>query len=96
MDLIGISGAVGAQRILNFLNKNGIKEQHGKAIAIGELVDCRPMLFHEDEEQCFVRYSPNLYCHIYKNVRSIIPIPFKGQQGWKRLDSKFMNKIEIE
>ena len=65
----------------------------GKAIAIGELVDCRKMK-PEDEDLCFVKYRPDLFCHVYKNVRAIKPIPFKGKQRWSKLDDEFINKIQ--
>lgn len=35
-----------------------------------------------------------LYCHFYENVQPIEPIPFKGQQGWKKLDQDFISKIK--
>lgn len=67
----------------------------GHAIGVGELVDCRRMKL-EDEDDCFVKYYPDIWCHVYENVRAIEPIPYKGQQGWKRLEEKFINQIKYK
>jgi len=67
----------------------------GSAIAVGNLVNCRPML-PEDELKSFVRYNPNLYCHIYENVRAIEPFEIKGQIGWMNLDDDTINKIKYK
>ena len=66
----------------------------GVAIAIGRLVDSRPMTFL-DEAKCFVKYHPNLFCHVYEDVQAIVPIPWKGTQGWKEVPEEFKNRIEI-
>ena len=58
---------------------------NGVAIAIGRLVDCRPMN-PGDENSCFVKYYPDLFCHIYKHITPIDPLEFKGSQGWKSID----------
>ena len=65
--------------------------KYGHAIAIGRLVDCRPMK-REDEDSTFVRFVPEscLYCHVYEDVIPITPFPFKGHQGWR-----IQNGIEI-
>lgn len=94
-ELMGICGtSTGAQKIFNFMNGRGIKENPGYAIAIGTLVDCRLMEL-EDEEKSFVEFWGHLYCHIYEDVQPIEPIPFKGQQGWKKLDQAFIDKIKV-
>ena len=67
----------------------GLKLFSGQAIAVGDLVDCRPMT-RDDEAATFVKYKDGLYCHVYENVRAIEPIPIKGQQGWKKLPSDFV------
>ena len=59
----------------------------GIAIAIGYLSDCRKML-PEDEARCFVKHSPNLFCHIYEQVLPIMPFSWKGTQGWKELTTE--------
>jgi len=65
----------------------------GHAIGIGELVDCRPME-KSDEDACFVMYREGLWCHIYKNVRAIKPIPWKGKQGWMKVPAEIESQIE--
>lgn len=66
----------------------------GNAIAIGDLVDCRRMK-PDDEDKCFVQYHPDLWCHIYENVKKIQPFPWKGSQGWRTLSPEIKSKIII-
>ena len=66
----------------------------GMAFAVARLVDCRPMTL-ADEDDCFVKYEPGLYCHIYKNLRRIRELPFKGAQGWKTLDIEFWDQLHF-
>ena len=63
------------------------KGLYGFAIAVGNLVDCRPMKI-EDEASTFVKFNKNLYCHVYENVRPIQPFEWKGCQGWKELSDE--------
>jgi len=65
----------------------------GYAIAMGDLIDCRPMK-PTDEDDCFVQYNPDLWCHIYEDVRAIIPIPFKGKQGWSEVYDDILHQIQ--
>lgn len=64
----------------------------GYAIAVGRLIDCRKMK-PEDEDKTFVKYRPDLYCHIYQDVRPIKPIAWKGSQGWRTVEQEIINKI---
>lgn len=95
MQLIGISGEIQTQRIFNTLNSRRQPERTGQAIGIGYLVDCRPMR-KEDEDKCFVKYYPDLYCHIYQHVTPIQCIEWKGKQGWSTLSNEVKQKIIIE
>lgn len=70
----------------------------GYAIAIGRLVDCRPMTFN-DEEQAFIRYHESRWCHIYEDVKRIESFPYlkrdgrsAGGQGWKDITDPFILK----
>lgn len=92
--LIGISGEAGCQRLLDFLNKKGIKEPKGQAIAIGRLVDCRPMTIG-DEDACFVKYRHDLYCHIYKDIQAIEQFEWIGSQGWREVPTEIKNSIKL-
>jgi hypothetical protein len=64
----------------------------GKAIAIGRLIDCRPMR-KEDEDKCFVQFFPDLFCHVYTDVQAIKPFPWKGKQGWSEVSPEVKSKI---
>lgn len=66
----------------------------GYAIAIGELVDCRLMTI-EDEKKCYTTYRQGLYCHVYDNVRPILPFKIKGSLGWMNLDVDTKLKIKV-
>lgn len=91
-----ICGAKQFNRITNFIgtHKLRLSATDGHAIAIGNLVDCRPMT-KEDEDKCFVQHFPDLWCHVYENVRPIKPFPWKGSQGWKTLTEEQTRKIEV-
>jgi hypothetical protein len=67
----------------------------GEAIAIGRLIDCRPMV-RVDEFKTFVLYRPSLYCHIYEDVTAIKPIPFKGSQKWQKVSQDIINQIKFK
>lgn len=93
--IISISGEIQSQRILSLINRGKLKENPGFAIAIGELVDCRPMC-KSDEETCFVKYNPELWCHVYRHVREIVPFKWKGQLGFKNLSQTDLNRIKFK
>ena len=93
-----ICGSIQFQRVLklipfNLLQNN--KNYLGNAIAIGRLVDCRPMV-PDDEGKCFVQYDPYLFCHTYENVQAIEPFPWKGSQGWKEVNSETKKRVIIK
>lgn len=89
-----ISGEVLTQSALVALLKAGHIEPLAKAMAVGRLVDCRPMR-KEDEAKCFVQYYPDLWCHVYEDVKAIKPFDWKGAQKWKKVDQEIINKIEF-
>ena len=83
--LQSILDIAGPQQYLRFAGMmDAIKQRRAMAIAIGRLIDCRPMR-PEDEDACFVQYYPDLYCHVYSDVQEITPIPWIGTQGWKEV-----------
>jgi hypothetical protein len=86
-----ISGGKQLVRMGDFLAKINPGFE-GKAIAIGRLVDCRPMR-KEDEDKCFVQFFPDLFCHVYEDVQAIEPIPWKGKQGWSEVSPEVKAKI---
>lgn len=66
--------------------------EFGKAIAVGNLVGCRPMT-KVDEDATFVSFREGLFCHVYENVREIEPFPWKGKQGWSTVPQEIIDKI---
>lgn len=61
---------------------NGIlgEIEYGKAIAIAELLACRPMV-KADEEFALCPVYPGAYAWVLSNVRKIKPYPVKGRLG---------------
>lgn len=105
-DIDRITGDGALFKIVRFSKRTERRCQllNGVAIAIGRLVDCRPME-PEDELMTLVQYEKpwvetlcrgkhkqyklverKIYCHIYENVIPIEPFPWKGTQGWKKLN----------
>ncbi len=50
----------------------------GYALAIVEIVDCRPMT-NKDEEAAGCKVYPKAWSWVLKNLRPITPFPVKGQ-----------------
>lgn len=70
-----------------------LNDHLGKAIAIGYLTGCRPMI-KKDEDRCFVQYHSDLWCHVYESVIPLRePMPWKGSQGWRDVPLEFKNTI---
>lgn len=59
----------------------------GKALAVVELVDCRPMK-KEDEESAMYPYRSGLYAWILSDIKKIEPFPVKGQLRLFEVDYK--------
>ena len=99
-ELFRITGPLQIMRINNLLvEQTGMdfekigKATAGNAMYLAELVDCRKMKI-TDEDKCFVKFNPGLYCHVYKNVKRIKHFPWKGSQGWKKLNEEEKNLIK--
>ncbi len=94
--LIDIAGEHQADRIYRAYGETDRRTSlpYGVAIGIGLLVDCYPMQ-QEDEDNCFVEYNPKLFCHVYENVHPIMPIPWKGKQGWSTVPKSVLEQIII-
>lgn len=100
-DVMGISGQVQFDRIIDRMKQKNeghgklwYTDYHGLAFAVGKLVGCRRMM-KEDEDKCFVKYFPDLWCHIYTNVRPIKPIPWKGSLGFSNVPKEVKRQIEF-
>ena len=91
---IGISGMKQFNRLVDIVGDKNSVLQHGKAIAIGRLVDCRPMT-KDDEDACFVEFREGLYCHVYEEVQKIKPFEWRGSQRWKIVSDEVKQKIKI-
>lgn len=92
-EIMNISGEVQTQNLLVTLNRSGLKEKPGFAIATGILSVCRNMVLY-DEAKTFVKFKAGLWCHIYYDVKPIKPFLWNGCQGWKKLSEETINKIE--
>lgn len=54
--------------------------EYGKAIAIANLVDCRPMT-EDDENAAMCDIFPGAYSWVLDDIRRIKPFPVKGRLG---------------
>ncbi len=105
--ILSISGEVQTQRSFLTIIDAERKQYLGHAIAVGNLVDCRPMRLC-DEDKCFVEYrepwienqangkppkDKMLWCHIYEDVKAIKPFPWTGVQGWKEVSQEIIDSI---
>lgn len=91
-ETMDITGPKQSDRLFEALEKSGLTQNPGHAIAVGRLINCRRMV-KEDEDSCFVKYNKDLWCHVYDSVKRIAPFPFKGVQSWKILDKSITNNI---
>ena len=91
--IMNISGEKQFERIIDLIDDKKPEIKNGFAIATGSLMQCRPMQ-KSDEDKCFVWYSPDLFCHIYKDVRPIKPFPFKGGRKWSSITNEQFIKIK--
>ncbi|HOP03874.1 MAG TPA: hypothetical protein PL017_05565 [Tenuifilaceae bacterium] len=91
-----ISGVYQQNRLNEILRKSDWKPatNSGMAIAVGRLLECRAMK-PVDEDDCFVSFNPNLFCHFYVDVNPIKPFPWKGKPGWKNVPQEIIRKIEF-
>ncbi len=60
-------------------------EHRGKAIAIADIIDCRPMT-KDDEEAACCKVYPKAFSWALANVRKIEPFAVKGQLGIFNVD----------
>jgi len=91
-DIQNISGLRQTNRIIDTLPGYFNTAPLGKAIAIGTLVQCRPM-HKDDEDLCFVPWREDLWCWVFDNVRAIEPIPWRGQLGLVDVGDHIKSKI---
>ena len=92
--LLEICGLDQLERMTKIIQPGSKMINCGYAVAVGTLVNCR-MMTRADEDDCFVQYRQGLWCHIYDNIRPIAPMPYKGQQGWKKLPESIWDTLEF-
>lgn len=94
--IINISGPTQPLRMWDYYGQmKGEAARHpGHAIAVGRLVDSRPMRLC-DEDKCFVQHRSELWCHVYEEVRRIEPIAWRGKQGWANVSTEVRNQIKF-
>jgi hypothetical protein len=66
--------------ILIVSSRSPKKEPAGFALAIANLVDCRPMT-RQDEPAARCGVYPNAYSWVLGNIRKIHPFPVRGKLG---------------
>jgi hypothetical protein len=67
-------------RILIVSSKTPHVPPAGCAVAVGELVECRPMVKEDETAACCPVY-PRAVAWVLRNVRVIKPFPVRGQLG---------------
>ncbi len=92
--LLSICGTWQFGRIFRMLGHDKMNIT-GKALAVGNLVDCRRMQ-PSDEDICFVKYNPALWVWVFEDIREIEPIEFKGKQGWSILTDEQKKLIKYK
>ena len=92
-DIERISGLRQVERITDLMPGYFNTAPVAKAIAVGNLIQCRPMV-KEDEDACFVRWRDELWCWVFDEVRPIKPFDWKGQLGLTELGQHIKDKIE--
>ena len=95
-ELKGISGDYQMKRIKQVLEEaqDPTKDLCGHAIGIGWLESSATMM-PDQEDACFVEYSPMLYVHKYTGMVRIQPIPWSGILGFTKVPDEFKEKIMI-
>ncbi len=80
-------------RTIEKQNGHNVFDLNGYAIAIGRLVQCRQVKL---TDKTFFMHPPNLYAHVYKDVKRIVPFRIKGFQGLPcRISEETKSKIHI-
>jgi ASCH domain len=62
-------------------------EPVGMALAIAEIIDCRPMTVADENAACCKIY-PRAHAWTLRNIRKITPFPVKGSLGIYNVDLK--------
>lgn len=68
---------------------------NGKAIAIARLTSCREM-DPRDQDKTFVRYRPGLFVWKFEDVFPVVPLPWRGSQGWTYVNPEYLKSLIIK
>ncbi len=67
-------------KLLICASKTPQSKLSGKAVAVVDLVDCRPMTKEDEKKACCELYE-GANAWILENIQQITPVPIKGQLG---------------
>jgi hypothetical protein len=87
--ILDISGQRQFNRIIDFFENKDHILNPGHAIAVAWLENCR-LMQPADEDDCYVKHSYSLYCHIYTDILPIVPYPVKGKQGFFKVPEEII------
>jgi hypothetical protein len=95
--IYNIAGWEQYQRICAISTK---PEYLGKIIAIGRLVDCKPMADYAAgveivEKDTYVRFHYGLFVWVFEDMTPVNPIPWRGKQGWGIYPQDLKSLIEV-
>lgn len=86
-------GDISLAKTMEKQNGHDVFDLNGYAIAIGRLVQCRKVKL---SDKTYFMHPPELYAHVYEDVKRIKPFPLKGFQGLpRRINDDIKSKIEI-
>jgi len=68
-------------------------EPAGYALAVAKLVECRPMIKHDEEEACCGLYT-GAYAWVLTNIRRIKPFAVRGRLGLYDVDCDPENDVK--
>jgi hypothetical protein len=68
-------------------------EPAGCALAVVDLVDCKPMRQEHVDAACCSKVYPECFAWVLRNVRKILPFPLRGSLGLFEVD---VNQIDLD
>lgn len=75
-------------------------EHQGKILSIGRLVDCQSMNDYQAnkitiENKTFVKFHYGLFIWFFEDVTPIVPVPWRGKQGWGIYPNELKSLIKL-
>lgn len=68
-----------AERVTQGIKTLGLDLPMGQALAIVDLIRCRPM--RPEDEKLAMTYRPDLYAWVLANIQTLVPFPVRGRLG---------------